>query len=252
MTRNRLSLRTLMLAIALATGIAMTAACAQTSTPVAPMVSSDGTLLSVSAEASSKRVPDVATISTGVVTRGADSNAAMRQNADQMAKVMAALKGAGIAERDIQTSGINLNPRYHYQENQPPRITGYEARNNLRVKVRDLSRLGRILDTLVAEGANEINGPSFMIDKPDEAYDEARRAALEKARARADMYARTLGLRVRRIVSIDEGGGYRPPMPMMRSMAMDAVQVTGSTVTEVAPGESTLSITLNIVFELGR
>ena len=240
----------LILALAIATGSAMSNAHAQTAAPA--IASQDGTLLSVSAEASSTRVPDVAMISTGVVTRADDTVTAMRQNAEEMAKVMAALKKAGIAERDIQTSGINLNPRYHYQENQPPRITGYEARNNLRVKVRDLSRLGRILDTLVAEGANEINGPSFMIDKPDEAYDEARRAALEKARARADMYARTLGLRVRRIVSIDEGGGYRPPMPMMRSMAMDAVQVTGSTVTEVAPGESTLSITLNIVFELGR
>ena len=92
MTRSRLSLRPLMLAIALATGTAMTSACAQTASPVAPMVSSDGTLVSVSAEASSKRVPDVATISTGVVTRGADTNTAMRQNAEQMAKVMAALK----------------------------------------------------------------------------------------------------------------------------------------------------------------
>ena len=98
MTRSRLSLRPLMLAIALATGTAMTSACAQTASAVAPMVSSDGTLVSVSAEASSKRVPDVATISTGVVTRGADTNTAMRHNAEQMAKVMAALKAAGIPE----------------------------------------------------------------------------------------------------------------------------------------------------------
>lgn len=250
MTRNRLSLRPLMLAIALATGTAMTAACAQTFTPVAPMVSSDGTLLSVSAEASSKRVPDVATISTGVVTRGADTNTAMRQNADQMAKVMAALKAAGIAERDIQTSGINLNPQYHYQQNEAPKITGYEARNTVSVKVRDLAKLGRIMDTLVAQGANELNGPSFEVDKPDEAYDEARRAALEKAQARAGMYAKTLGLKVRRIVSIDESsGGFRPPVMYggMRAMAADAKMET-----QVAPGESNLSVTLNIVFELGR
>ena len=250
MTRNRLPLRTLMLAIALATGTAMTAACAQTSTPVAPIVSSDGTLLSISAEASSKRVPDIATISTGVVTRAADSNAAMRQHADQMAKVMAALKGAGIAERDIQTSGINLNPQYHYQQNEAPKITGYEARNTVSVKVRDLGKLGKIMDTLVAQGANELNGPSFEVDKPDEAYDEARRAALEKAQARAEMYAKTLGLKVRRIVSIDEGsGGFRPPVMYggMRAMAADAKMET-----QVAPGESNLSVTLNIVFELGR
>lgn len=253
MTQNNrfLRLRPLMLAIALAAGTAMTAACAQTPASAAPMVSSDGTLLSISAEATSKRVPDVATISTGVVTRGADTNSAMRQNAEQMDKVMAALKGAGINERDIQTTGVNLNPQYHYGQNQPPRITGYEARNTVSVKVRDLARLGKIMDTLVAQGANELNGPSFEVDKPDEAYDEARRAALEKAQARAEMYAKTLNLKVRRIVSIDEtGGGFRPPMPMMRAMAMSSDAMGKET--SIAPGESSLGVSLNIVFELGR
>lgn len=244
-----LRLRPLMLAIALAAGTAMTAASAQTPNPATPMTTNDGTLLSVSAEATSKRVPDVATISTGVVTRGADSNAAMRENADQMAKVLAALKGAGIPERDIRTTGVNLNPQYQYAENQPPKITGYEARNTVSVKVRDLGKLGKIMDTLVAEGANELNGPSFEVDKPDEAYDEARRAALEKAQARAEMYAKALNLRVRRIVSIDEtSGGFRPPVPMMRAMAMEAKGAD----TAISPGESSLGVSLNIVFELGR
>lgn len=243
--------RALMMAIALAAGTAMTSACAQTTAPVAPMVSSDGTLLSVSAEATSKRVPDVATISTGVVTRGADSNTAMRQNAERMAKVMAALKGAGIAERDIQTAGVSLNPQYHYEQNQPPRITGYEARNTVSVKVRDLGKLGKIMDTLVAQGANELNGPNFEVDKPEEAYDEARRTALEKAQARAEMYAKALNLKVRRIVSIDESnGGFRPPMPMMRSMAMTEGGMAKDTA--ISPGESSLGVSLNIVFELGR
>ena len=242
-------LRPLMLAIALAAGTAMTAASAQTPNPATPMTTNDGTLLSVSAEATSQRVPDVATISTGVVTRGADSNAAMRENADQMAKVLAALKGAGIPERDIRTTGVNLNPQYQYAENQPPKITGYEARNTVSVKVRDLGKLGKIMDTLVAEGANELNGPSFEVDKPDEAYDEARRAALEKAQARAEMYAKALNLRVRRIVSIDEtSGGFRPPVPMMRAMAMEAKGAD----TAISPGESSLGVSLNIVFELGR
>ena len=242
-------LRPLMLAIALAAGTAMTAASAQTPNPATPMTTNDGTLLSVSAEATSQRVPDVATISTGVVTRGADSNAAMRENADQMAKVLAALKGAGIPERDIRTTGVNLNPQYQYAAHQPPKITGYEARNTVSVKVRDLSKLGKFIDTLVAEGANELNGPSFEVDKPDEAYDEARRAALEKAQARAEMYAKAPNLRVRRIVSIDEtSGGFRPPVPMMRAMAMEAKGAD----TTISPGESSLGVSLNIVFELGR
>ncbi len=240
-------LRPLVLALSLAVALPMTAN-AQTPTDVA-IAAPQGTLLSVSATADATRVPDVATISTGVVTQAADANAAMRANAVQMDKVMAAIRAAGIAERDIQTSGINLNPQYKYVENQPPSIVGYQASNNVNVKVRDLSKLGKVLDAFVANGANQINGPSFEVDKPDEAYDEARLAALKKARARADTYAAALGLNVRRIVSISEGGASLPrPMPMMRAMAMDSMAKE----TSVSPGEASLSVSIEVVFELGR
>jgi hypothetical protein len=174
----------------------------------------------------------------------------MRANADQMAKVMAAIKAAGIAERDIQTAGISVHPEYRYAENQPPTITGYQASNTVNLKVRDIGDLGGVLDALVASGANQVNGPSFEIDKPDEAYDEARLAAVEKAQARAQTYAKALGLRVRRIVSISEGGGFQPPIPMMRMQAMDAGMAKAET--SVSPGETTLSVNLDVVFELGR
>ena len=240
-------LRPLVLALSLAIALPMTAN-AQTPTDVA-IAGPQGTLLSVSATADATRVPDIATISTGVVTQAADANAAMRANAVQMDQVMAAIRAAGIAERDIQTSGINLNPQYKYVENQPPSIVGYQASNNVNVKVRDLSRLGKVLDAFVANGANQINGPSFEVDKPDEAYDEARLAALKKARARADTYAAALGLNVRRIVSISEGGASFPrPMPMMRAMAMDSMAKE----TSVSPGEASLSVSIDVVFELGR
>ena len=242
-------LRPLILAIALAFGTPMTA-CAQPQTATGYAMPADCTLLSVSAEASAKRVPDVATISTGVVTQAADANAAMRANAVQMDKVMAAIRAAGIGERDVQTSGINLNPQYKYVENAPPSIVGYQASNTVNVKVRDLSKLGKVLDAFVEQGANQVNGPSFEVDKPDEAYDEARVAALKKAQARAQTYADALGLKVRRIVSISEGGASFPrPMPMMRAMAADAGFAKE---TSVSPGETTLSVNIDVVFELGR
>ena len=242
-------LRPLILAIALAFGTPMTA-CAQPQTATGYAMPADGTLLSVSAEASAKRVPDVATISTGVVTQAADANAAMRANAVQMDKVMAAIKAAGIGERDVQTSGINLNPQYKYVENAPPSIVGYQASNTVNVKVRDLSKLGKVLDAFVEQGANQVNGPSFEVDKPDEAYDEARVAALKKAQARAQTYADALGLKVRRIISIGEGGASFPrPMPMLRAMAADAGFAKE---TAISPGESTLSVNIEVVFELGR
>ncbi len=244
------TLRPLLLAAILALGATAMIAAAQApgQAQLSNGNSNDGTLLSVSAQAEAKRVPDVATISVGVVTQAADANAAMRDNATQMDKVMAAIKAAGIAERDIQTSGINVNPEYRYAENQPPTITGYQASNTVSLKVRDVGKLGKVLDALVASGANQINGPAFEIDEPEAVYDEARRAALEKAQRRAQMYAKTLGLRVRRIVSISEGAGFQPPMPIMAMARMKKAQAD----TAVSPGETTLTASLDVVFELGR
>ncbi len=248
MDSNRPTLRPLMLAATLFIGLC--AAMTASSQTIPGYVSSDGTLLSVSAQAEARRVPDIANLSTGVVTQAADANAAMRANAEQMAKVVAAIRKAGIAERDIQTSGVNLNPQYQYAENQPPTINGYQASNNVNITVRDIAGLGKILDALVAVGANQINGPSFDVDDKDSAYDEARRAAIDKAQARATMYAKTLGMQVRRIVSISEGGSFGPPMPMpMMSMARaEKAQAD----TSISPGENTLSVNLDVVFELGR
>jgi uncharacterized protein YggE len=246
MLRN--PLRPLLLASALSLGFATMTSSAQTPMPPA-IAHSDGTLLSVSAQAEASRVPDVATLSTGVVTQAADANAALRANAAQMAKVVATIKGAGIAEKDIQTSGINVSPQYRYAENQPPTITGYQAGNTVNIKVRDIGKLGEVLDALVASGANQVNGPSFEIDEPEAVYDEARRAALEKAKARAEMYAKSLGMKVRRIVSISEGAGFQPPPRpmMMKAMAADAMESS-----PVSPGETTLTANLDVVFDLGR
>lgn len=151
----------------------------------------------------------------------------------------------------MQTSGINLNPQYSYKENEAPKIIGYQASNTVSLKVRDIAKLGKVLDALVAQGANDINGPSFSIDQPEPVYDEARVAALKKAQARAETYAKSLGLKVRRIVSISEGrsgGGVVRPMMMAASMRSAKAEMD----TQVAPGESTLSITLDVTFELGR
>ncbi len=243
--------RSLLLAAALALGAtAMTASAQNAPLPGSHAVPAAGTLLSVSAQAEARRVPDVATLSAGVVTRAGDANAAMRANAEQMDKVMAAIRAAGIAERDTQTSGVNLNPDYRYEENKAPVITGYQASNTVSIKVRDLSRLGKVLDALVASGANQINGPSFEIDEPEAVYDEARQAALKKAQARARMYAEALGLQVRRIVSISEGGGFRPPVPMpMMAMARGRAEAAD---TAISPGETALSANLDVVFELGK
>lgn len=249
MSRNaQIRLRPLLLSLAIA-ATAGTATAAFAQSPQAPPVSADGTLLTIAASAEARRVPDVATLSAGVVTQAADAQAAMRANAEQMEGVMAALRQAGIPERDIRTTGVNLHPQYRHSPDDSPAITGYQASNTVEVTVRDIARIGPTMDALVASGANHVNGPAFSIDKPAEARDEARRAALEEARTRAGMYAGALGLRVRRIVSISEAGPGGPVMPYAMARMESAM---GGADTAISPGENVVSANLEIVFELGR
>ena len=163
-----------------------------------------------------------------------------------MARVREALRQAGIADRDIQTSNISLNPQYTYVNNQPPKLNGYSASNQLNVRFRDIANTGKILDALVAEGANQINGPNLTIDKPEAALDEARAKAVAIGRARADLYARALGMRVVRVVSVSESGGYAPPPPMPMMMA-ERSQAADS---KIDPGEQKLQVTVSMTFEL--
>jgi len=207
-----------------------------------------GTRLDISATGTVSRIPDLVIISAGVVTKSATATGAIADNAARMERVRNALKRAGIADRDIQTNSINLNPDYRYQDGQPPVLTGYQASNNVSIKFRDIRKSGAILDALVAQGANQINGPSLTIDKPEAAYDEARTKALAVGRGRAELYARSLGMRIVRLISVSEGGGFnRPPMPYG-----DAIMVTGSRVakTEIDPGSQDLEISLSMSFEL--
>lgn len=233
-----------LLALFLAT--APVAAMAQAVTPIAVPVL-QGTRLDVVAEGEVTRVPDVATISAGVVTQAATAGAAMSENATRMAATVNALKKAGVAARDIQTSSINLSPQYRYGENMPPVITGYQASNQVNVRFRDVKRAGAILDTLVAQGTNQINGPMLALDKPEAALDEARTAAIAKARARAELYAHAAGLSVKRILSISESGGATPPPhPMVMQMARGKEAAD----TSIEAGEQKLTVAVSVSFEL--
>ncbi|HVI05957.1 MAG TPA: SIMPL domain-containing protein [Sphingomicrobium sp.] len=206
----------------------------------------EGTRLDVSATGEVTRVPDVAIISAGVVSRSQTASGAIQDAATRMRRVLLALKGAGVSERDVQTNHVSLNPEYRYENNQPPQLVGYTASNNVTIRFRDIGSSGRIIDALVAQGANQINGPSLVVDKPEAALDEARAKAIATARARAELYARTMGLRVIRVVSVSEDGGYSapPPVPMMaqaRAMKAD---------TSVEPGEQKLQVNVAMTFEL--
>lgn len=213
--------------------------------PVQPI---SGAVLDVTAQGETRRTPDIATISAGVVTQAADAATAMRENAARMDRVIAAIKRAGVAYRDVKTANISLSPQYRYANDQPPVITGYQASNSVTVRFRDIARSGTVLDALVATGANQINGPELGLDNPAAALDEARIDAIGKARARAELYARAAGLKVKRILSISEAQYDIPrPMPvMMRSM--DAAE--GAAASKILPGEQALNVNLSVRFEL--
>ncbi|WP_313434284.1 SIMPL domain-containing protein [Novosphingobium sp.] len=220
-----------------------------------PAIAAGHTLLTVNAQGSSTRTPDMAGFSAGVTTQGATASEALNANSTRMTQVIASLKRAGVADKDIQTSNLSVNPVYAQPKRQPdgsfvdgPReIVGYEASNNVSVRQRKLDDMGKVIDALVKAGANQVNGPNFSLSQPDAALNEARVAAIKDARARADLYAGAAGMRVTRVVSITESGGYAPAPVMFRAKAaMDSLGAAPP----VAAGELETNVNVTVQFEL--
>lgn len=236
-------MRYLMFGLAAAVSLA-SASAAQVVAPV-PVI--EGTRLDIVATGESLRTPDIVVINAGIVTEAATASEALRANNRQMNGVFRALQSAGFADRDIQTASISLSPRYDYSNRNDRRLLGYTASNQLTIRFREIEQAGTVIDMLVSQGVNQINGPSFQVDSPEEALDEARRDAITTARARAELYAAAAGMRVVRIVSISEAGASRPPVVMQR-MASAAMDMAESV--PVAPGEQRLTANVSVTFEL--
>ncbi len=199
--------------------------------------------ISVSGEGVVQSAPDMATISLGVTTQGATAAEAMAANSAEVAKILANLSAAGIEGRDIQTTGLSLNPVWsNYETTQ--KIESYSAVNSVTVRVRVLDALGGVLDAAVKDGANTLNGLSFGLAEPGPALDEARRRAVADAARKAAILAEAAGVKLGRIVNITEGGGYSNPAPMFRAEASmkDAVPVAG--------GEVALSVNVTILYAI--
>ena len=179
------------------------------------------TLLEVQSTGQSYVAPDQATLTGGVVTFATTSREAADSNARAMAQVVAALKKAGVAPRDIQTQSVRLDPQSNYdrQGAEPPRITGYQARNAVTVRVRDVTKASELLTVLFEAGANDVNGPYFSIEDDSAAVTKARADAVSKAKAEADAYATAFGMRVVKVLRISE---------RQRSATYESIVVTGS------------------------
>ena len=215
-------------------------------------VQSQGPVVALTVTESVEAAPDIVEIGAGVSTTEATAVEAMRANSQKMAAVVARIKSLGIAARDIQTTGINLSPRYDYdQRTQDQLFRGYVASNRVSVTLRDVGETGEVLDALVEAGANDISGPSFSIDDDTAARAQARQAALKTAQAQASDYARWAGYSGVRLLEISETSYPGRPMPMAARMVADSAAPPPAP-PPVEPGLVGTSVTVSVTYEMTR
>ncbi len=227
--------------------LAILTAC--TAAPQAAAQSNDASArtITVNGEGRASAAPDMAIITIGVQTQGPTAAAALRENSTAMSATIKQLSDLGIADKDIQTSGLSINPRYDYEKNRSnPPIVGYSASNTITVRLRDLDKAGGVIDQAVQSGANNLGGISFTFSEPQPLYDAARRDAVRQARATATLLADEAGVSLGRLMTIQDGYVSSPsPRPQMARMEMAA-----DSAVPIAAGESSVTASVSLVYEI--
>jgi len=198
-------------------------------------------LVTVTGEATVAVAPDTAMIRLGVSTQEKTAREASEANAKQMTAVLAAIKDTGVADRDIQTSRLSLQPQYDPNKSGTARLTGFQASNQVTVRIRDIDKLPTVLDRAITAGANEMSGIEFVVSEQSKLLDQARDDAIVDARRKADLYAKAAGAKLGRVVSITEEGSAPPPRP---------IQALRAGAVPIAPGEQTLRAIVTVSYEL--
>ena len=212
-------------------------------------IAATGPIVELTVTESVEAEPDIVTVSAGVTTQARTAVEAMRSNAQAMTAVVDRIKQLGVAERDIQTTGINLGAQYDYDQAARRQVfRGYQASNRVSVKLRQIDRTGEVLDALVAAGATDLGGPDWSIDDDTAARAQARRQAMETARAQALDYARTAGYSDVRLLEISETIAAQPPMPYLRAVRAESADAS----TPVQPGLVQAGVTVQVTYELTR
>jgi uncharacterized protein len=222
---------------------AVVAACAALFAAPALAQSDFPPAISVTGEASISVAPDLALLDAGVASDGKTAREASEANNTAMAKVLAALKTAGIDDKDVQTSRLSLQPQYAPNRTGPSAITGYRASNRVTVKLHDVGKVASVVDALVGAGANDIGNVNFTVSKASELLDQARDKALADARRKAEIYAKAAGVTLGAPLSIAEEGA---PAPMFRTKMLGAAPMAMAAPTPIAQGEETLSVTVAV------
>jgi uncharacterized protein YggE len=206
--------------------------------------------LNIAGNAEVHATPDAALVSTGVVTESETAAAALKANSAALSKMLDAIRSFGVEAKDLQTSGLSLEARtYRPEKPSPtdrPRVIGYTAANEVTVRVRDLVKLGDLLDKVTVAGANRIDGIAFIVSNQESLLDEARRKAVADAKNKADLYAGAAGFTLGKVMSLTEES-VPSPRPMARTMAMSAAAAAP---VPVEAGEMTLSVRVRVVWSL--
>jgi uncharacterized protein YggE len=195
--------------------------------------------ISVTGEATVSVPPDLAQVDAGVTSDAKTAREASDANSAAMGKVLLALKSAGIEQKDYQTSRLSLQPEYAPNRQGPSPVVGYRASNRVTIRVRDVTKVANVIDTLVGAGANDIGGINFMVSQASKLLDDARTQADADARRKAEIYAKAAGATLGAPLSISEEGA--APRPVFR-----AKMVAEMAAAPVAQGEETLSVTVNV------
>ncbi len=199
--------------------------------------------VTVRGEGSISVKPDLAVITFGTLSQSPQVAAALEANNQSMRKLLDSIKKFGVADKDVQTSGFNVSPRY--ERGRRGRIVGYSVRNSLTVKLRDLSKVGELISIAMGQGANQLHGFRFVVEKTPERLDELRRAAVKDAARKAKILVESAGLKIGRAIRIAEGSAL---VPVRRARV--AMGGSGSSSVPVAPGESELRLFVTVVFEI--
>jgi uncharacterized protein YggE len=230
-----------------ALALAVTVACASLFAAPALAQSDFSPAISVTGEATISVPPDLAQLDAGVASDGKTARDASEANNAAMTKVMAALRAAGIGEKDFQTSRLSLQPQYAPNRNLTSPITGYRASNRVTVKLHDLGKVASVIDALVGAGANDIGSVNFTVSKPSELLDQAREMAFADARRKAEIYAKAAGVTLGAPLAISEEGA---PTPVFRTKMMPAAPMGMAAPTPIAQGEETLSVTVAVAWSI--
>ena len=203
--------------------------------------------ITVTGEGSASAAPDMALLSIGVQSEALTAADALRQNSADMSATIKKLKDLGVADRDIQTSGLSINPRYDYEKNRSkPEVIGFTASNTVSVKLRDLDSAGKVIDQAVQSGANSLGGISFDFSDPKPVHDEARKAAVADAKSKAALLTDAAGVRLGKLLYIQEGYA-SAPQPKMYAARME---MADSSSVPLQAGESTVSMSVSLVYEI--